>query len=919
MVVRNSAVLAFNRGLLSELALARVDLSRYKMAAAVMVNWMPRVLGSMIFRPGTGYIGTTDGNAYARTIPFVFSATDTARIEVTAGALRFWVNDALVTRVAVGTTVTNGTFAADTSDWTDSSDAGASVTWSSASNVSFVGTGASNAILDQQVLVASADQGKRHALRIVILQGHFTFRVGTSLGDDSIINETTLDAGTHSIALTAGASFWIRFQASTTYSSTLASCVVEGASTLALPAPWLQADLPNLRKSQSGDVIFVGCVGYQQRRIERRATDSWSIVTYAPEDGPFRPINVTNTTLTPSALFGDITLTANKPLFKAGHVGALFRIESVGQATQNALSTADSFSDMVLVTGVGGQRQLTITISGTWVGTLSLQYSFNPDGPWADQGDTYTANQSLLTFSDGNDNQDIYYRIGFKSGAYTSGTAVVQLFFPSGTIVGICRVTGYTSNTEVSASVIKSMGGTSPTSDWFEGAWSTFRGFPAICSLWQGRLWWFATSIFGSVSDDYSSFDDTILGDSAPIIGQLDSGPVDNIYWAIGLQQLVLGTATAETSARSTYLGDPLTPTNFNVMVGSTQGSANVDALQMDRSGIFVQVTGSRVFSLDLDIYTYSYRSTELSLLVPDLNNAGIVQLALQNKPDRRLHCLRADGTVGILVWDEAENVTCWCEVEIAGGGIVEDISVLPAPGRAEDAVYYLVRRTVNGQTVRYHEKWALESECTGLPLAKNVDAHAVYSGAPAATLAAIAPHLVGQTVAVWGWNTVKPYIDGNGNKPGLDLGAYLVGADGSVGPLQFNGAEYSVTNAVVGLAYTASWQSMKQAFAAALGTPLNQTSRIPRAGVLLQNAHALGLRIGNDFDHLDDLPLDELPRISSADGAAPDTNAVLPVRDNQMSGFNDLWSTDSRVCLQAASPRPCTVLAFTVELETSG
>src|SRR6266446_8007222 len=102
-----TAVLAFNRGILSLLGLARVDLTRYRMAAATMVNWMARVLGSMMLRPGWAYLGATAANAFARTISFVFSATDTARIEITQGLLRFWVKDALLSRVAVTTAITN--------------------------------------------------------------------------------------------------------------------------------------------------------------------------------------------------------------------------------------------------------------------------------------------------------------------------------------------------------------------------------------------------------------------------------------------------------------------------------------------------------------------------------------------------------------------------------------------------------------------------------------------------------------------------------------------------------------------------------------------------------------------------------------------------------------------------------------------
>lgn len=915
------ATLALNRGVLSQLALARVDLARYKMAASQMTNWMARVLGSMMLRPGTQYIGATAGNAYAKTIPFVFSATDTARIEITQGNIQVWVQDVLVTRVAVSSVVTNGSFSADLSGWTDSSEAGCTVAWTAPQSVSFVGTGNNNAILDQDVTVSGGSINVRHALRIVVARGPLTFRCGSAQGDDAYINETTLNTGTHSLAFTPTAgSFWIRFENSNANASLLASCNIEGAGVMGLPAPWASSDLTYLRWAQSADVTFVGRNGYQQQQIERRATDSWSIVTYPANDGPFRPINITNITLTPSAISGDITLTSNKAFFRQMHVGAIFRLVSVGQLVSQTLAANDTYTNPIVVNGIQDERQFNVVITGTFVGTLTLQRSVGAPGQWIDTPKTWTG-PDTYNDTDGLDNQTIYYRVGFKPADYTSGTATVTISYASGSITGICRVTAFTDSTHVSAAVLVALGNTTPTTLWYEGSWSTFRGFPGTPQLWQGRLWWFGSSLFGSVSDDYDNFDDTVIGGSAPIIGQLDSGPISNIYWAVGLQQLILGTASNETSIRSSYLGEPVTTTNFNVMTGSTQGSSNVNALQIDKSGIFVQITGSRVFSLDLDISTYSYQSNELTLLTPDFNSAGIVHIAIQNKPDRRLHCVRADGTVGVMVWDPTENVTCWLTVTSANGGFVEDVCVLPQAGVTEDQVYYTVRRIVNGVTVRYHEKWALESECTGLPVAKHVDAHVVYSGVATDAIGGLG-HLIGQTVSVWGWNTANPYIDGNGNKPGLDLGTYVVDGTGTISGISLGGAGYLVTSAIIGLPYTAQWQSMKQAFAAAMGTPLNQSTRIGRVGLMLQNTHAMGIRVGNDFQHLDDLPMADLPTLSSGDGldgTAPDVNAILNDYDQQMSAFSDIWSTDSRVCLQAASPRPATVLAFTVDMENTG
>jgi hypothetical protein len=941
---QTNAVLAFNRGVLSTLGLARTDLTRYRMAAETMTNWMARVLGSMMLRPGWAYIGNTENNAQSKTIPFIFGATDTARLEVSQGITRFWVDDELITRNAVATTIANGSFAASIADWTNSSQAGATVTWVSAGQVSFVGTGTNNAILDQEVTVALGDEQTSQAMRIIVTRGPFTFRCGTSQGDDSLIQETTLNTGTHSLAVTPGqSSFWIRFENPNQAASLLASCNIEAAGILTLPTPWQTADLANLRWTTSADVIFVGCIGYPQQQFERRATDSWSIVDYTQTcvTGPFNPINVSNTTLTPSALTGNITLTASNPLFKPGQVGALFQIESIGQAVSAQLAGASQYSNPIYVTGVGAQRNFTITIGGTFSGQLNLQYSVGtPAGPWVDVGTSNSTwnEPSVQTYNDNNNNQSIYYRVGFDPGNYTSGTASVSLAYASGSITGICRITGYISNLEVNAAVLSApmsagvssaLGNLAASPNWSEGMWSTFRGFPSSPIIWGGRLWWFGVSVSGSVSDDYNNWDQTITGGSAPIIGQFDSGPVENIYYAIGLQQLVVGNASQETSIRSDYLGDPVTITNFNVMTGSTQGSANVPALQMDRSGIFVQCTGQRVFTLDLDIYTYSYKSTELTLLVPDFNSAGIVQIAIQRKPDTRIHALRADGSVGIMVYDPTENVTCWLEVlpanSLAGAGVVEDISVLPGVGQAEDQLYYIVRRVINGATVRFHEKWALEVECTGLPVAKQMDAHYVFSSAtPTAEITGLT-WLIGETVNVWGWNTASPFIDANGNTAGMDLGTYTVSETGTITGLTQPGitaegtvaTPFPVTNAIVGLGYIAQWQSMKQSFAAAMGTALTVPKRINKLGIILSNTHARGIQSGNDFEHLDDLPLSDLPMPDNTD--TPDLNAILNTYDKQMRAFNDIWSTDSRVCLQAASPRPCTVLAFTTEMGTDG
>jgi hypothetical protein len=171
-------------------------------------------------------------------------------------------------------------------------------------------------------------------------------------------------------------------------------------------------------------------------KLERRGTGtSWSFVLYLPEDGPFRIQNVSGVTITPSALNGNITLTASQPIFKNSHVTgrSLWRIASTGQVVTEPISGDNVFTDPIRVTGSGDARLFSIFVEGTFVATVTLQFAFDPGGPWNDQGLDWTAPVST-SLNDQQDGQIIFYRIGIKTGDYTSGTATCTLSFTGGSI-----------------------------------------------------------------------------------------------------------------------------------------------------------------------------------------------------------------------------------------------------------------------------------------------------------------------------------------------------------------------------------------------------------------------------------------------------------------------------------------------------
>jgi len=869
-------ILAFNRGVVSRLALSRIDLNKMKFSAEIQRNWMPRALGSMMLRPGLGYLGAFPGQE--KLIEFIFSAQDTALIEMSAGQLRVWKDDALVTRPANGSAFTNGTFNTDLSGWTDLDQAGATSIWVAGGFMGLTGDGTNYAIREQQVVAAAGDQ----AVRIVVTRGSVTIRAGSVSGGTQFLRDTTLGAGTHSIVIpTTGASFFFQFRSRTSRQVLIDSIAIEAAGAMTLPTPYAAADLQYLRAIQSGDVIFLACRGYQQRKIERRSNGSWSVTLYQPVDGPFRVQNTTPTTLTATGLSGNISITASSDVFAPGHVGALFSLTSVGQIVTTSLSAANTFGDPIRITGVGDARAFSIVNSGTFVANLTLQRSVGSPGTWQDvPGETYTGVGSK-SYNDGLDNQIIYYRVGIKTGDYTSGTATTTLSYASGSITGVVRITAYISPTSVSAEVLSPLGGLTATDTWAEGLWSDFRGWPSAVAIHDGRLWWCGKDKFnGSVTDAFESFDPDFEGDAGPISRSIGFGPVDSINWLISLDRLVAGTDSMELACRSSALDEPLTPTNFTPKKTGTQGTAAIPAQEIDGSGIFVQRCLSRLYQMSYGNSAREYDESDLTALVPDLCSAGVVGIKIQRQPDTRLHVWLADGTVAVLIIDRTENLLCW--VTIQTDGVVEDVAVLP--GVEEDAVYYAVRREVQGVVVRYLEKWALESEARGGVTNKIADSFVMGSGSSVS-----APHLINRQVTIW--------ADGN------DVGTAIVDGSGNVA---LPGTYASVC---VGLFYEAIFKSTKMAYVVPPGkSGLHTSKRLNALGLVLVDTHAQGVQFGQRLDELNDMPQVE-------DGFEIDVNQVWSEYDKDVVPMDGSWDNDARLFLRAASPRPATVTSAVITM----
>ncbi len=263
------------------------------------------------------------------------------------------------------------------------------------------------------------------------------------------------------------------------------------------------------------------------------------------------------------------------------------------------------------------------------------------------------------------------------------------------------------------------------------------------------------------------------------------------------------------------------------------------------------------------------------------------------------------------------------------------------------------MRRIVNGVTRRFIEKMAPRDNCVGGFLNQLADSHVVYQGAPAGTISL--PHLPSTPVVIWAdgadRGTVTTDAAGLATMPGsatystivAGLGGDIVRFDGEgepsntmpvpaayegltaevftdrrrVGTLTVsnglltlpNGRKESLLVAFFG--YTAPFYSAKLAYGAPGGSALSQKKKIDHLGLILFDAHWQGIKMGQSF-----LRLDDLPQMLQEAQIAADT--VFDEYDQPTISVPGTWDTDARLCLLAQAPRPVKVGGVVIGMNTN-
>ncbi len=465
--------------------------------------------------------------------------------------------------------------------------------------------------------------------------------------------------------------------------------VMDGDAPLEIVTPFTESELFGFQFIQVNDVLFITHPAHPVQTLSRVADDEWVLAEAAWDWPAVLDANITETTITPSGTSGTVTLTASAALFRAGHVGAYWALSQNRESSSITLPyTANGTSDPLRVIG-----KWDFTTHGTWEGTAYIDRSLDGGTTW-ETIRTYTAKKDRNISTNGEEEDECKIRLRYEFVA-KDGTPEPAGYFEAYDTAhdGVVKITGVTSGTSATATVVKDLESATATKNWSEGAWSVERGFPRTVCLHEQRLFFGGSkakpqTLWASVIGDFYNFRLGSKDDDA-LAFTLASAETNAIAWMVSQQALCIGTAGDEYILTAGSDGG-ITATNLQVKRQSHFGSKYAPALVANDVSLFIQRQGRKIREFVYEFQKDGYVATDLTLLADHITEGGVIQTAFQQQPDAILWCVTGNGTLAGMTYERAQNVVGWHRHTT--DGTFESVATIYSDDAA-DEVWVIVKR----------------------------------------------------------------------------------------------------------------------------------------------------------------------------------------------------------------------------------
>lgn len=344
--------------------------------------------------------------------------------------------------------------------------------------------------------------------------------------------------------------------------------------------------------------------------------------------------------------------------------------------------------------------------------------------------------------------------------------------------------------------------------------------------------------------------------------------------------------------------GSAFTATSLVANPQAYNGSSPLMPIVAGTDILYVQAKQSIVRNLVFNFYTNVYAGTDISILSNHLfYGFSIVQWAWAEEPFKLAWTPRNDGQLLCLTFLKDLEIIAWTHSDTQGS--FKSVASITEPTEFignVDAVYHVVQRSVQGQTVNYIERFVELNFPSDYRSAWQVDAGIGYNGAPATTFSG-AQHLGGMVVTGLADGAVINFTMPTN-------GTFIFGPGGTTGLTAIANASI----VTVGLAFLPQLATLPLD----LGEPTAQGKRKKVSAVTLRTRNTLGLTAGRTLTTgvpVKDLALGNIGTMSNQLVAGLVTGDARVIVDPQ-------WDTFGQLYIQQPNPYPASILGVIPEIE---
>jgi hypothetical protein len=444
--------------------------------------------------------------------------------------------------------------------------------------------------------------------------------------------------------------------------------------------------------TQSADTLIAVHPDLQPVRIQRTSDTAWTATTVTFDSIPKYAYNIdfhTNigSALTPSAVSGNITLTASTTHHDSGSLQAGTSTTVTLKATASA--TDDIYNGMyVNITGGtgSGQTRLIEDYNGTTkVATVSEAFTVTPDG---------TSTYTTTTFSALSVNQYI--------NAQPQGRARIVRYV-SATVVEAIMEYPFFSTTAIDA-------GRWELEHGYEDVWASARGWPRSVSFHEGRLYFGGSksrpsTIWGSKIGLFFDFVPNESLDDDAVEATLDTNELNVITDIISTRDFQVFTTGGEFVVPQQGT-EPITPLTFTFKNVSRNGIKPGTRVQSVESGsVFIQRQGKSLNEFVFTDVQQTYVTQRISLLSGHLLK-GPQRIALRRassteEADLLLMTNTDDGSIAVFSMLRSQQITSPSEFLTDGHFIDVGVDVVN--------IYCVTQRVFNGVTRYFVELFGFD------------------------------------------------------------------------------------------------------------------------------------------------------------------------------------------------------------------